>query len=385
MRRVFAERRNVLDDTELELKRTESDVAVVETRITRDSERLQASSSVKDVAALEQELAALKKRLSDLEEIELTVMERAEEQQAEVDATQAELDALQAKRLALEIERDAALEGIEKERSAAAAARSALEARIPEELLALYEKQKARYGNGASLLRGRRVERERRPAERDGPPDRARRRAGRRAAVPGFQRDPGPHERVRHLMARTLIVEADGGSRGNPGLSGFGRRGDRPALRGDPRRDRAVRRHRVQQRRGVQGHDRRRAPRARAGSGRRAAHPHGLEARRRADVRTLEDQAPGDGRPRRRRRASCSPAPRCGSSGCRGWRTRGRTSSRTSPWISRPTSAADADPPRRLSHWNGPARRSRRPPVRRWSPRNVRAPQSTVVGNTHSG
>ncbi len=154
MRSVFAERRNALDDTELELKRTESDVDVVETRIARDSERLQASSSVKDVAALEQELGALKKRLSDLEEIELTVMERAEEQQAEVDATQAELDALQAKRLALEIDRDAALEGIEKERSAAAAARSALEARIPEELLALYEKQKARYGNGASLLRG---------------------------------------------------------------------------------------------------------------------------------------------------------------------------------------------------------------------------------------
>ena len=29
-------------------------------------------------------------------------------------------------------------------------------------------------------------------------------------------------ERIRHLMARTLIVEADGGSRGNPGLSGSG-------------------------------------------------------------------------------------------------------------------------------------------------------------------
>lgn len=154
VRRVFAERRNALDDTELELKRTESDVAVVETRIARDSERLQASSSVKDVAALEQELGALKKRLSDLEEIELTIMERAEEQQAEVDATQAELDALRARRLALETERDAALEGIEKERSATASARSALESRIPNDLLALYEKQRARYGNGASLLQG---------------------------------------------------------------------------------------------------------------------------------------------------------------------------------------------------------------------------------------
>src|SRR5690606_21692046 len=97
-RRVFAERQNALDDTNAELKRTESDVELVETRIARDSERLQGSSSVKDVAALEQELAALKRRLNDLEEIELTIMERVEEQQAELDAAQATLDALRERR-----------------------------------------------------------------------------------------------------------------------------------------------------------------------------------------------------------------------------------------------------------------------------------------------
>jgi predicted nucleic acid-binding Zn-ribbon protein len=153
-RRVFSERQNAADDTDAELKRTESDVTVVETRIARDSERLQASSSVKDVAALEQELAALKKRLSDLEEIELTVMERAEEQQTELGASQAELNALQERRAGLEADRDAALGTVEAERAAAASARAALVARIPADLLDLYEKQRARYGNGASHLRG---------------------------------------------------------------------------------------------------------------------------------------------------------------------------------------------------------------------------------------
>src|SRR5690606_28869870 len=78
LRVTLAEQNGAVEDTQLELGRVEADVKVVEERIARDSERLQASSSVKDVAALEQELGALRKRLNDLEEIELTVMERLE-------------------------------------------------------------------------------------------------------------------------------------------------------------------------------------------------------------------------------------------------------------------------------------------------------------------
>ena len=69
----------VLEDARAELTRLESDVAVVEARIARDGDRLQHTSSVKDVAALESELTALAKRLSDLEEQELVVMQRVED------------------------------------------------------------------------------------------------------------------------------------------------------------------------------------------------------------------------------------------------------------------------------------------------------------------
>jgi len=67
-----------LEDARLELGRAESDVELVEKRIARDAERLQSSSSVKDIQGLEHELASLRTRLGDLEEIELAVMERIE-------------------------------------------------------------------------------------------------------------------------------------------------------------------------------------------------------------------------------------------------------------------------------------------------------------------
>jgi len=154
LRLTLAEQNGGLEDIALELKRIESDVEVVETRITRDTERAQASSSVKDVTALEQELASLRKRLGDLEEIELVVMERLEEQQKVADNTTAAAEALAARTREVEQERDAALAAIAAERAVAAAGRDALAARIPAELLALYEKQRSRYGTGASHLRG---------------------------------------------------------------------------------------------------------------------------------------------------------------------------------------------------------------------------------------
>jgi predicted nucleic acid-binding Zn-ribbon protein len=151
---TLAEEKGVLEDARIELKRVESDVEVVEARITRDSARLQASSSVKDVAALEQELTALKKRQFDLEEIELTVMEKVERQDAVVGHLGEQAGTLQGRMADLEGERDGAMKLIDAERANAIANRSAIAAKVSDDLLALYEKQRLRYGSGASLLRG---------------------------------------------------------------------------------------------------------------------------------------------------------------------------------------------------------------------------------------
>ena len=154
LRLTLAEQSGVAEDIGIELRRVESDVEIVEARIARDSERLQGSSSVKDVTALEQELTSLRKRLDDLEEIELTVMERLEQQQTLVSATTSEIDSLATRIAQAEGARDAALEAISADRTTAAAGRRTIEGRLPADLLALYEKQRSRYGTGASLLRG---------------------------------------------------------------------------------------------------------------------------------------------------------------------------------------------------------------------------------------
>ena len=154
LRTTVAEANGAYEDAQLELKRTEADVAVVEARVARDKERMQSSASVKDVAAFEQELAALAKRQSDLEDIELAVMEALDEKAKTLSDARAQLEAVDAKIAEASAARDTALGGLDAEKGAAAAERDAVAARIPADLLALYEKQRARYGVGASHLRG---------------------------------------------------------------------------------------------------------------------------------------------------------------------------------------------------------------------------------------
>ncbi|MBF4576427.1 zinc ribbon domain-containing protein [Frondihabitans sp. VKM Ac-2883] len=145
----------VFEAARRELTRVESDVTVVEARIARDRERIQSSSSPKDIQALEQELTALASRQSNLEDIELEVMDRVEQTSAVVAGTQSELDAIAASKAELATSREASLAQIESERGHAIADRETIAGRIPADLLALYERQRERYGVGASHLRAR--------------------------------------------------------------------------------------------------------------------------------------------------------------------------------------------------------------------------------------
>jgi len=154
LRRTLAEQTGVLEDAQTELGRVESDVAVVEARMTRDRERLQSTSSVKDVQALEQELDALARRRDELEEIQLLVMERVEAQETTLAGTREALAALEARTAETAAARDASAAALEQERGNVATDRDTIAGRVPSELLDLYEKQRARYGIGASHLRG---------------------------------------------------------------------------------------------------------------------------------------------------------------------------------------------------------------------------------------
>ncbi|MCU1545017.1 MAG: hypothetical protein JWP30_117 [Homoserinimonas sp.] len=141
-----------VEDARLELSRIESDVAVVESRMKRDTERIASSSSAKDVAGFEHELAGLTKRRDDLEEIELSVMERVEELESTAQTTRERLERVKESVATAKAERDAALASLASERTHAVANRNTIAGKLPQDLLALYERQRARYGLGASLL-----------------------------------------------------------------------------------------------------------------------------------------------------------------------------------------------------------------------------------------
>jgi hypothetical protein len=85
------EGRTELENITAELKRSESDLELVEKRIAQDNERLLTVSSHKDADGISHELVSLKARLSNLEDVELEIMERR-------DAATAALETLTAER-----------------------------------------------------------------------------------------------------------------------------------------------------------------------------------------------------------------------------------------------------------------------------------------------
>ena len=80
--------RNRVGDLELELKRSENDLELVENRIAKDNQRLSSTSSAKDAQGIEHELNTLAKRKSELEDTELGIMEVLETVRAELSAAE---------------------------------------------------------------------------------------------------------------------------------------------------------------------------------------------------------------------------------------------------------------------------------------------------------
>lgn len=150
----LAKRLGVRDDLRAELARIESDVAVVDARRARDTERLAATSNVKEAQGYESELASLARRKSDLEDAELEVMERLEqaeaavaEQEALIAETNKQGAELSAEGKRVVAEASAALESATRDRAAIAGT-------IPADLLALYERLATRNAGAALLRRG---------------------------------------------------------------------------------------------------------------------------------------------------------------------------------------------------------------------------------------
>ncbi|MDA9786727.1 hypothetical protein N9C74_01695 [Pontimonas sp.] len=136
-----------------ELARAESDVQMVEARIQKDSDRLVHTASAKDAQGLEHELATLRTRRSDLEDIELAIMERLDDANGVLSARSEELATAEEALVSARARLTSDTATIEADIAAQSQARESLVGSLPEDLYSLYERQRERYGVGASHLR----------------------------------------------------------------------------------------------------------------------------------------------------------------------------------------------------------------------------------------
>lgn len=140
------------DDLKADLARIESDVAMVDARRDRDAERLAHTSNVKEAQGLESELASLNRRKSDLEDAELELMERLEAADAAVAAQQAVIEVTNGEGSLLSGEAKRVVAEATATFEAATRDRGTVIAKVPADLLGLYERAALR-SSGAALLR----------------------------------------------------------------------------------------------------------------------------------------------------------------------------------------------------------------------------------------
>ncbi len=158
-RRVEAE--TAVGDLTREQRKADAEVEQVKIRRQRDEQRLNsgAVTNPKDLESLQRELAALDRRIATLEDEELVVMEDLEQAQAVLDDVMHDVAEVEAALEQSRAARDASSVEIDQVVSVAMVERGALVERVPEALLALYDKLRAQYGGvGAGALRARRCE-----------------------------------------------------------------------------------------------------------------------------------------------------------------------------------------------------------------------------------
>ncbi len=143
--------RTAASDVDREITRAEVDVQQVRDRAARNQSRLDSGQgSAKDLQALQHELQALARRQGDLEDIELEVMERAEELRATQTLREEGLESARTRLTELAGQRDAELGRLSAERDQITADRANIAAGVGQELLDLYTRLRGQLGGTAA-------------------------------------------------------------------------------------------------------------------------------------------------------------------------------------------------------------------------------------------
>jgi predicted nucleic acid-binding Zn-ribbon protein len=133
--------RNKVGDLELELKRSENDLELVENRIAKDNQRLSTTSSAKDAQGIEHELTTLAKRKSELEDAELGIMEELDGVLAELAAAESAKSLAESELSALRTALASNTSSLDEQRAELTAKRVALVGLIDPELAVSYQRK----------------------------------------------------------------------------------------------------------------------------------------------------------------------------------------------------------------------------------------------------
>jgi len=133
--------RNRVGDLELELKRSENDLELVENRIAKDIQRLSSTSSAKDAQGIEHELTTLAKRKSELEDAELGIMEDLETVRAQLSLAENAKSAAEKELAALRSALETNTSALDSARAELSSKRRALIGLIDPELAAAYQRK----------------------------------------------------------------------------------------------------------------------------------------------------------------------------------------------------------------------------------------------------
>jgi predicted nucleic acid-binding Zn-ribbon protein len=145
-----------LGDLDRDVKRQETEIDQVRARGDRDRKLMQSGSvGAKQLTDLEHELATLQRRQGILEDDLLELMERREAVAADASFARVELDKARQNLEDASRRRDAALADLEAVETRRTADRSVMVKGFPEDLLKLYDRQRAQRGVGATVFQSR--------------------------------------------------------------------------------------------------------------------------------------------------------------------------------------------------------------------------------------
>lgn len=140
------------DDIERQCAHLESDIKVATERIEHDRAREQVSTDSKELTALEHEIQSLERRIDMLTEQEIHALSERDEILGTWNAVKIARDSFHDVRSVRENEIRANIAALQRRQADIVVARAAIVAALPSDFIELYERQRERYGVGASHL-----------------------------------------------------------------------------------------------------------------------------------------------------------------------------------------------------------------------------------------